>query len=58
MFVNGDPQLLASAVMNLLNNAFKFTHAGGLVTLRARATASACASKWRMNAAASPTAAT
>ena len=36
MFVNGDPQLLASAVMNLLNNAFKFTHSGGLVTLRAR----------------------
>lgn len=32
--VNGDPQLLASAVMNLLNNAFKFTHAGGRVTLR------------------------
>ena len=36
MFVTGDAQLLASAVMNLLNNAFKFTHAGGLVTLRAR----------------------
>ena len=36
MFVTGDPQLLASAVMNLLNNAFKFTHSGGLVTLRAR----------------------
>jgi signal transduction histidine kinase len=33
--VNVDPQLLASAVMNLLNNAFKFTHAGGHVVLRA-----------------------
>ncbi len=34
--VNVDPQLFASAVMNLLNNAFKFTHAGGKVVLRAR----------------------
>jgi signal transduction histidine kinase len=33
--VNADPQLLASAVMNLLNNAFKFTHTGGRVVLRA-----------------------
>ena len=32
--VNADPQLLASAVMNLLNNAFKYTHAGGHVVLR------------------------
>jgi len=31
-----DPQLLASAVMNLLNNAFKFTRDGGRVVLRAR----------------------
>ena len=29
--VNADPQLLASAVMNLLNNAFKYTPAGGRV---------------------------
>jgi signal transduction histidine kinase len=33
--VTADPQLLASAVMNLLNNAFKFTSAGGHVVLRA-----------------------
>lgn len=33
--VNGDPQLLESAVTNLLNNAFKFTPAGGLIMLRA-----------------------
>jgi len=32
--VDADPQLLASAVMNLLNNAFKYTHAGGRVVLR------------------------
>jgi signal transduction histidine kinase len=30
-----DQQLLTSSVMNLLNNAFKFTCAGGRVTLRA-----------------------
>jgi signal transduction histidine kinase len=33
--VKADPQLLASAVMNLLNNAFKFTAPGGHVSLRA-----------------------
>lgn len=33
--ITGDPQILASAVTNLLNNAFKFTPAGGLVVLRA-----------------------
>jgi signal transduction histidine kinase len=33
--VDADPQLLASAVMNLLNNAFKYTQAGGHVALRA-----------------------
>jgi signal transduction histidine kinase len=32
--VDADPQLLASAVMNLLHNAFKFSRAGGSVTLR------------------------
>jgi len=32
--VNADPQLLASAVMNLLNNALKYTAAGGHVALR------------------------
>lgn len=32
--VNGDPQLLASAVTNLLQNAFKFTPPGGHVSLR------------------------
>jgi signal transduction histidine kinase len=35
--VNGDRQLLASAVSNLLQNAFKFTRAGGHVSLRAHA---------------------
>jgi signal transduction histidine kinase len=34
--VTADPQVLASAVTNLLNNAFKFTPAGGHVVLRAR----------------------
>jgi signal transduction histidine kinase len=33
--INADPQLLESAVTNLLNNAFKFTQAGGRVVLRA-----------------------
>jgi len=33
--VSGDPQLLSSAVMNLLTNAFKFTRSGGSVVLRA-----------------------
>jgi signal transduction histidine kinase len=32
---SGDPELLSSAVMNLLNNAFKFTRPGGKVVLRA-----------------------
>jgi len=34
--VDVDPQLLASALMNLLQNAFKYTRARGCVTLRAR----------------------
>jgi signal transduction histidine kinase len=34
--VDVDPQLLASALMNLLQNAFKYTRARGRVTLRAR----------------------
>ena len=34
--VTADPQLLASAVTNLLNNAFKYTLPGGRVLLRAR----------------------
>jgi signal transduction histidine kinase len=33
--VSVDPQLLGSAVMNLLNNAFKYTRKGGRVVLRA-----------------------
>lgn len=35
--VTADPQILASAVTNLLNNAFKFTPPGGRVVLRAYA---------------------
>ena len=35
--VDADPQLLTSAVMNLLHNAFKNTRAGGTVILRAHA---------------------
>jgi signal transduction histidine kinase len=35
--VDADPQLLTSAVMNLLHNAFKNTPAGGTVSLRAHA---------------------
>jgi signal transduction histidine kinase len=35
--VNADRQLLASAVTNLLQNAFKFTHPGGNVTLATQA---------------------
>ena len=35
--IEGDPQLLMSAVMNLLENAFKFTPPGGSVVLRSRA---------------------
>src|SRR5688500_8035371 len=34
---DADPQLLASAVMNLLHNAFKYTRAGGAVALRVHA---------------------
>ena len=33
--IDADPQLLASAVINLLSNAFKYTRAGGRVLLRA-----------------------
>jgi len=36
VIVHVDPQLLGSAVMNLVLNAFKYTHAGGRVVLRAR----------------------
>jgi signal transduction histidine kinase len=37
--IDADPQLLASAVMNLVHNAFKNTPSGGHVVLRARAEA-------------------
>jgi signal transduction histidine kinase len=37
--IDADPQLLASAVMNLVHNAFKNTPSGGHVMLRARAEA-------------------
>jgi signal transduction histidine kinase len=39
VIVFADRQILASVVANLLQNAFKFTRPGGLVTLRAHATA-------------------
>jgi signal transduction histidine kinase len=35
--INVDPHLLAAALMNLLHNAFKYTHAKGHVTIRTRA---------------------
>ena len=35
--VEADPQILAGAIANLLQNAFKFTHAGGRVVIRATA---------------------
>ena len=35
--IDADPHLLASAVMNLVHNAFKNTPSGGCVVLRARA---------------------
>lgn len=34
--IDADPQLLASALMNLLQNAFKFSRPGGHVVVRAR----------------------
>jgi K+-sensing histidine kinase KdpD len=37
LFIDADPQLLTSAVMNLLYNAFKNTPSGDHVVLRARA---------------------
>jgi signal transduction histidine kinase len=37
--VTGDRPLLAAAVINLLQNAFKFSHAHGQVTLKTTATA-------------------
>ena len=39
LFVDGDRQLLSSAVANLLQNAFKFSKQHGRVTLRAHAVA-------------------
>lgn len=38
VMIRGDRHLLAAAVANLLQNAFKYTPADGLVTLRARVT--------------------
>jgi signal transduction histidine kinase len=37
--VNADPQILAAAIANLLQNAFKFSHTHGHITLRTSATA-------------------
>ena len=36
--VDADPQILAGAIANLLQNAFKFTRAGGHVSLKTRVT--------------------
>jgi signal transduction histidine kinase len=36
--VHGDPQILASVLSNLLQNAFKFTRTGGHVSLRTTST--------------------
>jgi signal transduction histidine kinase len=41
IFIEADRQLLAAAIANLLQNALKFSHAGGNVSLRTRATADA-----------------
>jgi signal transduction histidine kinase len=38
LFVEGDPQILSSAVMNLLINAFKYSRRGGRVDLTVRDT--------------------
>jgi signal transduction histidine kinase len=37
LMVNGDETLLVSAIVNLVQNAFKFTHARGTISVRARA---------------------
>jgi signal transduction histidine kinase len=37
LFIDADSQLLTSAVMNLLHNAFKYTRSGGRVSLRTHA---------------------
>lgn len=39
VFIEADRQLLAAAIVNLLQNAFKFSRPGGHVQLRTRATA-------------------
>ena len=39
VIITGDRQLLASAIANLLQNAFKFSHSHGHVSLRTHATA-------------------
>jgi signal transduction histidine kinase len=36
--VAGDPELLGSALTNLVQNAVKFTHAGGVVVIRTAVT--------------------
>ena len=36
LVVHGDERLLSSAISNLVQNALKFTHPDGLVTVRAR----------------------
>jgi signal transduction histidine kinase len=53
VFIKADRQVLTAVVMNLLQNAFKFTKPGTMVVLRVRASVDGCSSRWKTNAAVS-----